>query len=346
MDLHWTDGFEICVSVKDNSTVISANREGLLSLADHLRMLAEEPFGSHIHLDEFNALEEGSSSLILEKAGPMKKYEEVRIKDGRWTCILKDMTMQEDGQIPLIRKTAFAPAEWYEYGLAKDGAGYETYRWCENDLYSDSDYTRRVPKKTLIREFEALIPLFTRENREDDAERCRTMIKDLQNRIEKEIIPLSGTLRERISQMIRTAAEPVSQEELFRFYGFSEENRFFLHPQAALFYQNFGHLFYHLRPVFEKESQAKEFCFTFCCDDPDLAEEMKEDIGKIAEPVCPIGRIGYGFPAAVYMAEDGRLLCLHDYEDELLTFPALEDLLEHELCGNVPRGLIRAEELL
>ena len=43
------------------------NREGLLSLARQLQMLAEEPEGSHIHYDEYSCLEEGSADLIIEK---------------------------------------------------------------------------------------------------------------------------------------------------------------------------------------------------------------------------------------------------------------------------------------
>ena len=67
MELNWTDGFEIKVRIENGAAVISANREGLLSLADHLINLAEEPPGNHIHLDVYNSLEEGSSELILEK---------------------------------------------------------------------------------------------------------------------------------------------------------------------------------------------------------------------------------------------------------------------------------------
>lgn len=49
--------------------IISANREGLLSLANHLLNLAqaEVPCGTHIHLDEYNSLEDGSLDLIVEK---------------------------------------------------------------------------------------------------------------------------------------------------------------------------------------------------------------------------------------------------------------------------------------
>ena len=67
MDMKWVDGFEISVRIENEVVVISANREGLLSLANHLKNLAEEPPGNHIHLDAYNSLEDGSSKMILEK---------------------------------------------------------------------------------------------------------------------------------------------------------------------------------------------------------------------------------------------------------------------------------------
>ncbi|MBR4445301.1 MAG: hypothetical protein IKS37_05350 [Solobacterium sp.] len=67
MITEWIDGFEIRAAVKNNSIVISANREGLLSLARHLTALAEGEPGDHIHYDEYNSLEEGSSEIIIEK---------------------------------------------------------------------------------------------------------------------------------------------------------------------------------------------------------------------------------------------------------------------------------------
>ena len=67
MDLHWEEGFTIDVRVINGTAVVRANREGLLSLANHLRTLAEAPAGSHIHLDQGNALEDGSTELILER---------------------------------------------------------------------------------------------------------------------------------------------------------------------------------------------------------------------------------------------------------------------------------------
>lgn len=38
--LCWSDGYSIKISTNDNEVIISANREGLLSLANHLLNLA------------------------------------------------------------------------------------------------------------------------------------------------------------------------------------------------------------------------------------------------------------------------------------------------------------------
>lgn len=67
MNFTWIEGFEISVKAEGGAVVLSANREGLLSLANHLRTLAEGAGEDHFHLDEYNSLEEGSLELIVEK---------------------------------------------------------------------------------------------------------------------------------------------------------------------------------------------------------------------------------------------------------------------------------------
>ena len=67
MKTEWIDGFKIRVSAENGETVISANREGLLSLAKHLITLAEGKDGDHIHYDENNSLEDGSAEMIIER---------------------------------------------------------------------------------------------------------------------------------------------------------------------------------------------------------------------------------------------------------------------------------------
>ena len=66
MDIAWEDGFSIKVRIDGNTVVISANKEGLLSLAAQLKARAEAQPGSHIHYDESNSLDEGSAEMVIE----------------------------------------------------------------------------------------------------------------------------------------------------------------------------------------------------------------------------------------------------------------------------------------
>ena len=67
MLIRWEDGFEIRVGVSSEAVTISANREGLASLANILTDLAKEEAGAHVHFDEHNSLEDGSVELIIER---------------------------------------------------------------------------------------------------------------------------------------------------------------------------------------------------------------------------------------------------------------------------------------
>ena len=67
MNIPWEEGFEIKVRIENGAAVISANREGLLSLAAQCTALAEEAPGSHIHYDQYNSLEDGSDEMIIER---------------------------------------------------------------------------------------------------------------------------------------------------------------------------------------------------------------------------------------------------------------------------------------
>lgn len=65
----WENGFDIDVRLDNGVVKILVNKEGLISLANHLINLAQDdiPLGYHLHFDEYNALEEGSIELIIEK---------------------------------------------------------------------------------------------------------------------------------------------------------------------------------------------------------------------------------------------------------------------------------------
>lgn len=66
---NWVDGFEIESSYDNGVINITANKEGLISLANHLLNLAQDsiPNGYHLHFDEHNSLEEKSIEIIVQK---------------------------------------------------------------------------------------------------------------------------------------------------------------------------------------------------------------------------------------------------------------------------------------
>lgn len=70
LQLTWVDGFTIDVKFHGGEVVLRADPAGLRSLAAHLLTLAanEVPDGAHIHLEAGLELEDGSASLVVERA--------------------------------------------------------------------------------------------------------------------------------------------------------------------------------------------------------------------------------------------------------------------------------------
>jgi hypothetical protein len=68
--MEWDLGCVISATTQlSDGVLIEANRAGLISLARLLLTLADDNVssGSHWHLDDLNALEEGSIELVIEK---------------------------------------------------------------------------------------------------------------------------------------------------------------------------------------------------------------------------------------------------------------------------------------
>lgn len=65
----WERGYTIETKVNDNVIIIRANESGLISLACQFLTLAQKntPAGFHLHYDDNNSLENGSSELIIQK---------------------------------------------------------------------------------------------------------------------------------------------------------------------------------------------------------------------------------------------------------------------------------------
>ena len=70
MKIDWYGEFRIESKIdSDGAIVISANKDGLISLAKQMLAMADDsvPAGTHIHYDEESSLEDGSTEIILEK---------------------------------------------------------------------------------------------------------------------------------------------------------------------------------------------------------------------------------------------------------------------------------------
>jgi len=66
---NWENGFDIEAKYDNGRIVLKANKAGLISLANHLLNLAQDkiPKNYHLHFDDSNSLEEGSTGLIIQK---------------------------------------------------------------------------------------------------------------------------------------------------------------------------------------------------------------------------------------------------------------------------------------
>ncbi|MBQ7358440.1 MAG: hypothetical protein IJW65_06870 [Clostridia bacterium] len=69
IEINRIDGSKIECCRGEDVFVIKANAEGLTLLANICLTLAQEeaPNGSHVHLDEYNFLKNGSTELIISK---------------------------------------------------------------------------------------------------------------------------------------------------------------------------------------------------------------------------------------------------------------------------------------
>jgi len=69
MECKWELGFDIEVKYESGVVLLRANKQGLISLANHFLNLSQDkiPSGYHLHFDEYNSLDDGSEELVIEK---------------------------------------------------------------------------------------------------------------------------------------------------------------------------------------------------------------------------------------------------------------------------------------
>ncbi len=68
LKIKWEKNFKIKIT-NNKQIILKSNKEGLISLARIFLSLSQDnvPEGYHIHLDESNSLQDGSSELIIER---------------------------------------------------------------------------------------------------------------------------------------------------------------------------------------------------------------------------------------------------------------------------------------
>ena len=77
----------------------------------------------------------------------------------RWFYNKPNLTPDKNGNIVLIHKISFGPLECWEWGLDSDKIPYETYEWCENDLYEDENYKKHISVSELRQKLNNMIEL-------------------------------------------------------------------------------------------------------------------------------------------------------------------------------------------
>ena len=60
-------------------------------------------------------------------------------------------------------------------------------------------------------------------------------------------------------------------------------------------------------------------------------ESVRTRLPTAGTGVSPVGIIGYYYPATVYVAENGMLYCVHEYESDVRVFADVEEVLAYEL---------------
>lgn len=77
----------------------------------------------------------------------------------RWVYPKPRLTPDKNGNIVMIEKMSFGPLEVYEWGIDSEGKPYEMYKWCEDDYYSDENYTKKIAFSELFNVIDKMVKL-------------------------------------------------------------------------------------------------------------------------------------------------------------------------------------------
>ena len=175
------------------------------------------------------------------------------------------------------------------------------------------------------------------------------------------MIELKGTLKERIDEALRLVCAPVTEEEVADFCELYQKANVKLLPSAIDLFRKYGGFYRNSYiilkdPTFNKEislncySTITDYYYSYAFDPKETEKDMlrrigwsMDDIDMVREfakqEVCPIGEIGYYYPADVYISEDGKLYCIFNWTEDIGVFNTPAEILEIYLGNNPPIGV-------
>ncbi len=166
------------------------------------------------------------------------------------------------------------------------------------------------------------------------------------------IIPLTGSVRERIMTCLRAAGwYEGRQTDLTAVKAFYASGGITLPNGAEAFLREYYGIAeeWHLKAACEKMTDAclikcaPEIFFNlyphrgipeinrdyFYNDEEDLADQRAAEEAA-GEPLVQVGSIGYYYPAAVYLGSTSKIYTTHDYDDLVHCYDSVPEMLEYD----------------
>ena len=164
------------------------------------------------------------------------------------------------------------------------------------------------------------------------------------------MIELTGTKKERIEQAIRLAHTEVREDELAHFRETYRKVGIPLLPSAEAFYRKYGGVFRKQYLFLDDPKYNRDVSLDFYTDISDSEQEVirrfEEAMSEIdmvrdyaKQDVCPVGDIGFYYPACVYIGADGLLYCVFEYKEEIEIHREPSEILAEQLGNHLPVGL-------
>lgn len=165
-------------------------------------------------------------------------------------------------------------------------------------------------------------------------------------------IRLNGTKQERIIQALHMAGwqseRPINLSNIEKYY---TEKGIELFQSAKDFFTEYSGMASKWYIEVDNFNRAADFTFElfpyppsyqrevrdYMFDDPKYevySTDYQAVLDLAHEKVILVGEIGYYYPACVWIGESAKLYATHDYDEQVLVFQSLPELISHELLSH------------